>query len=1269
MYVVLSGEANLRLTSLANATDLESWADRRDSQAVLPMLLRRLVQATVEQVLHADFRGGEGVQLGGLDGIVVVDQGNTFVPDGTSAWELSTRKNIKRKADEDYNKRAEHPGGIDPADSTYIFVTPRRWAKKRAWQQSRQDEAMWRQVRAYDADDLESWLELAPAVHIWFSSLIGKRPEGARGLENWWEDWSAATQPRIPPELVLAGRGQVVEKVHEWLRGPSETIALRSESREEALAVFAAALQQLPSEERDQQFSRAVVVRDVSAWDHLTGSQVSLTLLLDFGGDPDAVTRAARKGHRVVVPLGRCDSTSATTLSIPRISRREAAKALTDTGVAEDRARELAVLARRSLTSFRRKFALRPEVRQPRWADPPEARALLPALLAGQWDGSKNGDRQVLAALARGSYEDVSAVLVRWSNEDDPPVRHISEAWYLVSKEDAWSLLARYLTRDDLDLFAKVALNVLGTPDPRFDLPQNEQWKARVLGFTPEHSGLLWEGLADTLAIMGARNETAPLAGGVTSADVAARIVRKLLDRANADWRLWASLAGILPLLAEAAPDEFLNGVANGLEGKSPVLLNLFSEGDSLFGSSPHTGLLWALETLAWSPDHLVRVTLLLGKLARLDPGGQLANRPANSLREIFLLWHPQTAAPLNQRLCVLRKLCESEPEVAWPLLQSLLPQGSSVASGTNKPRWREWAADSSAGITSGELIAATREVVASMLTMVGDNRLRWQILIESLPAVPVDQQDAIIDGLANMQVEHLATPERTAIWNALREFISKHRSYPDAGWALRNERLNRLDEIYNRFEPADPAMGHDWLFTHRPALPEGRGSDWRAYQKTVEAARIDAIHTIYAESGLRGVQRLVTRVECPLILGSILAGSKLVKQEEDELLRKHLAAGDAAYAEFARGFVAGRVSNQGREWAEAKLAGVAQGWSAEQKAELLGCLPCDQRTWDLAQSAGPAAEKRYWRIIPPYWIGIEDTEAATRKFLEFGRPYPAVALLADYSEQGTLPAELIAEALESLLHTERENDEPVGSLSYHVSKLLDALVASEGIDDSRIACLEWAFLPLLDRHERKPELLHRELGRSPDFFGDVVSLVYKAEGEEAPELSSEEQAQSERAWELLLAWRTVPGTTADGNIDGDALKMWVRRARELLAASGRAKVGDQTIGQVLSGSPVGDDGSWPHSAVRDVIEEVASGHLEKGVETGVYNSRGFVSKSLWEGGAQERQLAERYARYAETTRDRWPRTAAMLRRIAARYSGEARQEDAEAELGEDMDR
>jgi hypothetical protein len=94
-----------------------------------------------------------------------------------------------------------------------------------------------------------------------------------------------------------------------------------------------------------------------------------------------------------------------------------------------------------------------------------------------------------------------------------------------------------------------------------------------------------------------------------------------------------------------------------------------------------------------------------------------------------------------------------------------------------------------------------------------------------------------------------------------------------------------------------------------------------------------------------------------------------------------------------------------------------------------------------------------------------------------------------------------------------------------------------------------------------------------------------------------------------------------------------------------------------------GGDGAWPHEAVRNVIERVQSAEVDAGFEMGTKNKRGVIWRALDEGGRQERVLADRYGNWATTLADRWPRTAAVLRRIEASYRSQARQEDAETEL------
>ena len=110
-----------------NATDITIWANSRASQDTLSKLVRRLVHATVQGVRKISFPAGEGVQLGGWDGIVEAQTGTAFVSAGTSGWELGTSEDVLKKANSDYKKRTADPLGLDPIKSTFVFVTARRW--------------------------------------------------------------------------------------------------------------------------------------------------------------------------------------------------------------------------------------------------------------------------------------------------------------------------------------------------------------------------------------------------------------------------------------------------------------------------------------------------------------------------------------------------------------------------------------------------------------------------------------------------------------------------------------------------------------------------------------------------------------------------------------------------------------------------------------------------------------------------------------------------------------------------------------------------------------------------------------------------------------------------------------------------------------------------------------------------------------------------------------------------------------------------------------
>lgn len=141
-----------------------------------------------------------------------------------------------------------------------------------------------------------------------------------------------------------------------------------------------------------------------------------------------------------------------------------------------------------------------------------------------------------------------------------------------------------------------------------------------MVGAERNYSDDLRAGLATTLALLGAHGATRIVGSTATGFNWANRIVSTVLRRANQDHtgHLWASLGDLLPLLAEAAPDEFLDAVRSGLLGADPLLRTMFMDAArqvSFLGPHRHTRIYCG---------HLKRVhghRIISGKLLTISRG------------------------------------------------------------------------------------------------------------------------------------------------------------------------------------------------------------------------------------------------------------------------------------------------------------------------------------------------------------------------------------------------------------------------------------------------------------------------------------------------------------------------------------------------------------------------------------------------------------------------------------------------------------------------
>ncbi len=1241
--------------TLCNAADLEQWSDRREAQEMLPLLVRRLIHATAVGCSKLHVRTSEGVQLSGWDGIVHSEQRSPFVPKGRSGWEMSVAKDPKSKADDDWETRSTNSEPLQADEASFVFVTSRRWRDKEKWARERADVGPWREVRVLDADDLAAWLDDAPAVHVWLSIQIGKRPTKVVDLESWWEEWSRGTRPPLTPQFVLAGRDQTLEVIRQrLLEGTGQTWAIQAESQEEAVACLYCAALALGTEQAQGLFAGSLVVDTADALRSLISAKRPLVLIPTFEAG-NLASAGAQTGHIVVVPLdGTTPAPQDLVVSVGPVGRQPATRALEGVGMPYKRAREMAGLAHGSMSAFRRQCAATPAVRQPDWSKPSEARSVIPALLAGSWSDGNPRDREVVAALGRYSYEELVDTLLPQSMTADPLVRKRGDAWYLISVHDAWRLLNRYILPDDLSLLDEAVISVLGQVKSAYYRPPEQRWMVDVWGEDGDHSNLLREGLAMNLAVMGVHG--GPMVSG---SEMAEGMIRDLLRKANDDWRIWASLGENLPLLAEAAPHDFVRAVEQGLQGPEPVLANLFAgSGMALFHPQGFRGLMVAMQVLAWCPDHFGLVVPLLARLDRLDPASEFREdndgygvsrpRPSSVLKAVFRSWLPETSASLSERLATLDQLRSSHGDAAWCVMRSMLPEPHAVGFPASKPKVREWAPDETPHATWEDRARTTSEVVTRMVDDAGPCGQRWTDLIERLERLPAGERDHVMTELENLNRDEYTENACAAIWRAVRSTLDRHRRYKTARWAMPEADLTRLQGVLIRLHPSDPVTRFAWLFAD--GVPQ--------VEQQMEAAA-----AVFEQGGLSALAALAGAVDRPDDLGFAIGSMPNGLVDAHALLPQYLAHAETALSRFARGFASGRYRVRGKSWVIRQLDRGELTLSADQEVALLMILPFCSETWEAAARRGEAVREEYWRKVEVFSGCARDRDLAQGAscLVNAGRPFDAASVLA-HDERVTrnlVSPGVIADVLRAIVSADGKCDTPNPQLGGDIASLLDTLAPAD-YDSKDLARLEWGLLPHVSRHERPPGALHEILAEDAAFFVEVVALAYSPEGDRE-KLDERTRRIARGAYSLLSSWRTLPGED-NGRVSHRLLHRWITDAQAGLDAVGRLPVGLTVAGQMLSGSPHGRDGLWPCAAVREVIEAVANADLETGVAVGVHNSRGVVTKDAAAGGVAERELAQRYEGYAIAARATHPRTAQMLRGIAKSYRRDADREDRRAD-------
>ena len=723
------------------ARDIERWADSIDARSHLAVLLRKLVHATGRDLTRVDFPGFDDSERMGWDGRVEAATATAWIPQGASGWEFGTSKDPRRKADGDYEKRLQLPLA-EREQCAFVFVTPRRWSgkdDKGLWAKAKEAQGDgWREVRAYDASDLEQWLEESVAAPIWLAEQLPMPVPGVRTLDRCWQEWSQPTDPPMTEHLFKPSVDACVGTFKAWLeKAPKQPFVVAADSKDEALAFLHCLFRHEAI--ADEHYDRAAVFASADTLATLAASSAPFIPIAENPEAERGMAALPQRMHSIAMcPRNAVHVKPDFTLTL--LGATAFHEGLAGMGFDRHDFDRLTREAGRSPTVLRRRLATIPALKAPPWTG--KHTLLAPLCLLGAWHVHSKADRGAVERLANRDHESVEKRVAKLLQMEDSPVWSVGSHRGVTSKIDALYAVAARMTEADVRNFLRVAEDVLSEADPRLELPEAERWAAAVHGKVRAHSDALRNGILETLVLLSVHGNHLFEERLRTDAEemvsaLVTRLLTPLTERLQSQER-------DLPAYAEAAPERFLSMLEGDFNTSEPAVLCLLTPAPS-FGHCPRTGLLWAIECVAWNPDYLSRACVLLAKLSRVELDDNLLNKPIESLASILRSWMPQTAASLEERIEILKMLARRFPEIAWQLCLGEIATHR-MAMDNYRPRWRS-DAEGAGGVSSKQETYDFIQCAVSLLlsrqqydqTSLGD-------LVENMEVLPEKRQLEVWD-------------------------------------------------------------------------------------------------------------------------------------------------------------------------------------------------------------------------------------------------------------------------------------------------------------------------------------------------------------------------------------------------------------------------------------------------------------------------------------------------------------------------------------------
>lgn len=859
--------------------------------------------------------------------------------------------------------------------------------------------------------------------------------------------------------------------------------------------------------------------------------------------------------------------------------------------------------------------------------------------LIGYWDEQNSSDLKAIEQLTGTEYGNFQHSCREFLINYPESLSLKNGKWRMKNRTDAFTLVREFY----FDTTIKTAFQIAGT-----FLQENSRQFTEDGQFSPmipstgrfQHSDSFRKGLLEGLCILSNGPKLPHCSDHLLSTESRA-LIHGTLDQC--DWTHLVSISDTLDFLAEMNPNAYLESLEKLVQNRPTEIEKLFPKKDdyALADQNFITSILFSLERLAWSEDHLISCIRCLGELECLHyDNTNWVNTLINTIVQILSPFMPQTCASVEKQKHAVQGLKIDHPDLCWMVLTALLPQsGTYVTTGSAKPQYMQIAIPDNMMISDNDQIDLLQFYMRQAITMAGTDLAKLAQLSKHTDYMSAGDIGSYLETIRNSSADW-SDSEKCGLWIELCElkkriFSNDPDTISDA--PLYHALCNTIDSIC----PQNILNRHKRLYLsqfHEFHTDEN-------YWKELEYQKDNAVCEIYSILGLDAV------IEFSISVNALSdTAHRLGRCISAEELKRALPEYEKGQnKEFYSSLIKEFLYKNG-------VSSIVQldlfAFTPEFIATVLRDAPFTHELIDLIPQYLSGCEELFWEtvVIAPYDAKYSDYDIkeVVQTLLMYHRATTAIDALG-YDIKATN----IEDSLLCTILLEAPLDNSFGGIrQYSVCRIIKYLQDSDNVDIDTLCKIEYIYLPWLDRHSpTQPRAIRYKLANDADYFCELMKTTYKERHQDTIK-KSVPRAVSERLFQLTFQYSIVPGTDWEGNFRPDIFTAWIGVVKRWARENDRFEVMMHTVGNGLSYAKFNENNIIDETIMKE-LNSVENEEMRTGYRLGVFNQRGvhWVDPE----GKPERALAAKYQQRADAAeRFGYSRFSELLRSIASGFMSEA---------------